>query len=692
MALLSIANATFAIGDRQLFDGVNLTLAQGEHVGLVGQNGCGKSTLMRMIAAVSLGRNAPRPDEGQIQLARGATAGYLEQEHRFEAGKTLREEAGAAFAELAENHAELERVAQAMGEADGDALDKLLKKYEALETRIQATGGYAVDHKIDATLHGLGLSDELFGVKCEDLSGGQKARLGLTKLLLAEPDILLLDEPTNHLDIPGRQWLEDFLAAYSGAVIVISHDRWLLDRMATKIFEIERGRMVEYPGNYAKFRELKAARIEDQKRSFDKQQQKLKQEQSFIDRYRAGQRSKQAQGREKRLERYKRDELLDAPVSLNTMSLELHPATRSGDQVAILDDLTVEHPGKPLFSGLSFTIRRGDRLGVIGPNGAGKSTLVRCMLGEQAATSGKAKIGASVDLGWFRQSTDHLDNTRTVIQYLQPVVPGESEQAARDLAGAFLFSGDAQEKPIGAMSGGERVRAVLAALMCRGHNLLVLDEPTNHLDIPSAERLEEALLRYNAAETKYSTASGSSGGNRKGGEGTLILVTHDRALLDTLVNQLIVLDGHGNAKHFLGNYSDYLRESGGNKPAGKAGGAAQTEAGAKNADKKKNTKSKPGGGDAQTKPHGRSSPPNEARGDRSGKKKIKNKNKALGNLDQAQLEKKIEDLEGQVAELDAKLADPETYRQADLFSELQDKRESLARQLAPLEAEWASRA
>ncbi|MEM9296679.1 MAG: ABC-F family ATP-binding cassette domain-containing protein, partial [Planctomycetota bacterium] len=579
MALLSIANATYSIGDRQLFDGVNLTLAHGEHVGLVGQNGCGKSTLMRMIAAVSEGKASPRPDDGQIQLARGATAGYLEQEHRFAPGHTLRQEAGAAFAELARDHEELEKVAAAMGEADGEALEKLLKKYEAIETRIQASGGYAVDHKIDATLHGLGLGDELFGVACEDLSGGQKARLGLTKLLLAEPDVLLLDEPTNHLDIPGRQWLEEFLAGYAGAVIVISHDRWLLDRMAQKIFELERGRMIEYPGNYAKFRELKAARIEDQRRSFDKQQQKIKQEQSFIDRYRAGQRSKQAQGREKRLERYKRDELLDAPVSLDTMNLHLHPATRSGDQVAVLDGLTVEHPGKPLFGGLSFTLRRGDRLGVIGPNGAGKSTLVRCMLGEQAATAGTAKIGASVDLGWFRQSTDHLDNTRTVVQFLQPVAPGESEQAARDLAGAFLFSGDAQEKPLGALSGGERVRAVMAALMCRGHNLLVLDEPTNHLDIPSAERLEEALVRYNEAETKYSTAAGSTGGNRKGGEGTLILITHDRALLDTLVDQLIVLDGHGNAKHFLGNYSDYLREQAqaskatapaGEKPAKKA--------------------------------------------------------------------------------------------------------------------------
>jgi len=245
MALLSVANLVFSFGDRTVLDGVNLTVSQGEHVGLVGRNGCGKSTLLKLVAGIE----THKPDAGQIQLARGASAGYLKQDHPYDAQKTLREEAGAAFAELEKLHKQLDEVAEAMGVAEGDEMEKLLKKYERLEHEMQAAGGYAVDHKIDQTLHGLGLDDHVFNVKCGDLSGGQKGRLALAKLLLSEPDILLLDEPTNHLDIAGRQWLEEYLREYRGAVILISHDRWLLDPPVRKSYELEAGALVAYPGN-----------------------------------------------------------------------------------------------------------------------------------------------------------------------------------------------------------------------------------------------------------------------------------------------------------------------------------------------------------------------------------------------------------------------------------------------------------
>ncbi len=672
MALLSVANLVFSFGDRHLLDGVNLTVSAGEHVGLVGRNGCGKSTLLKLIA----GLESNKPDAGQVQLARGSTAGYLRQDHHFEPGKTLREEAGSAFAELAELHRKLDETAHQMGEADGEAMDRLLKRYERLEHEMQAAGGYAVDHKIDETLHGLGLDDAVFKVKCGDLSGGQKGRLALAKLLLSEPDILLLDEPTNHLDIAGREWLEGFLRSYTGGVILISHDRWLLDRVVSKIYELEAGQMVEFPGNYEKFRQLRAERIEDQRRAFEKQQTKIKHEQSFIDRYRAGQRSKQAQGREKRLERYIRDESLAPPVELDTMKLSLEPKVRSGDQVVVSEGLAVAYETRTLFDGFTLTIKRGDRIGVIGPNGAGKSTLIRVLLGEQDPTAGQSKLGAQVDVGWYRQTHEHLDMGQSIVEYLRKFVPSGTEQEARDLAGAFLFSGNDSEKPLASLSGGERSRAVLAGLMTCGHNLLVLDEPTNHLDIPSAERLEEALRRYNAAQKKFSTTGAG------GGEGTLILITHDRMLLEHLVDQLLIFDGAGHVQHFLGTYSEYLEQA--------QAGSVLVDANAAANDKKPNQ----GQQRQDTKPPKRQEKAKKAQPASSGgkaKRKAK-KNNAFGGLAVEQLEAKIEALEAKVAEVEQQLADPDTYRDHAKFSELQRSHEKLKAELEPLETEWASRA
>ncbi|MFI4860010.1 MAG: ABC-F family ATP-binding cassette domain-containing protein [Phycisphaerales bacterium JB063] len=675
MALLSVANLVFSFGDRHLLDGVNLTVSAGEHVGFVGRNGCGKSTLLKLIAGIE----THKPDAGQIQLARGSTAGYLQQDHHFDPNKTLREEAGAAFAELAELHRKLDETAHAMSEAEGDEMEKLLKKYERLEHAMQAAGGYAVDHKVDNTLHGLGLVDEVFNVKCGDLSGGQKGRLALAKLLLSEPDILLLDEPTNHLDIAGREWLEEFLRSYTGGVVLISHDRWLLDRVVSKIYELEAGQMVEYPGNYEKFRQLRAERIEDQRRAFEKQQVKIKHEQSFIDRYRAGQRSKQAQGREKRLERYIRDESLEPPAELDTMKLSLEPKTRSGDRVVVAEDLAVAYDTRTLFEGFDLSIKRGDRIGVIGPNGAGKSTLIRCLLGEQEPTAGESKLGAQVDVGWYRQTHEHLDMGQSIVEYLRKFVPSSTEQEARDLAGAFLFSGNDSEKPLASLSGGERSRAVLAGLMTCGHNMLVLDEPTNHLDIPSAERLEEALRRYNAAQKKFTTTS--SGG---GGEGTLILITHDRMLLEHLVDQLLIFDGQGNVQHFLGTYSEYLEQAHGSNVLvdADAADADAKDNKSKRQDAKaqaKNTKTEPAstGGKKKGKPGGRP--------------KGKKKNNAFGGLTLEQLESKIEALESKIAEVEQQLADPETYRDHTKFGALQADHDKLKAELAPLETEWASR-
>ncbi|MEX0775036.1 MAG: ABC-F family ATP-binding cassette domain-containing protein [Phycisphaeraceae bacterium] len=661
MALLSLANLQLSFGDRVILDGVNLTLDPGDHVGMVGRNGCGKSTLMKVVA----GLGNLKLDAGQIQLARGATVGYLSQDPELEADATLRDEAEKAFAHLHALHEELEAVTHQMSDAQGDELDKLLKLYEQVETRVQAAGGYAVGHQIDAILHGVGLTDEFFGVRVRDLSGGQRGRLALAKLLLSQPEVLLLDEPTNHLDIAGREWLEQFLATYNGAVLLVSHDRWLLDRAVSKIVELHEGKLEEYPGNYHKYLDLRAERRLAQQRVYDKQRERIRSEQAFIDRYRAGQRAAQAQGREKRLERYKRDELVEAPKSQGVMNLSLRPAQRSGDLVASADHITKAYDNKVLFRELSVVVKRGDRIGVIGPNGAGKSTLVNCLLGTMEPDAGKVRLGASVSVGHYRQTHDHVDQSVTVVDHLRKYVMGGSqgmgsEQAARDLAGAFLFSGDDQDKVLKMLSGGERSRAVLAGLMAGGHNLVVLDEPTNHLDIPAAERLEEALLQFTSEQSGF-------GQNLSGG-GTLLLITHDRWLLDNTVSQLLVLDGHGNARHFLGTYSEYLTMQ--REAAAKA--AAQASGEARPAVK------------ADAKPQAvKRAPVKTVKATGSA---------ALAKLSQQALEERIVKLEKQQAGIDAQLADPQVYREGGKVRQLQDQRAKLTAELTPLEEEWARRA
>ncbi len=663
MALLSIANLGLSFGDRRILDGINLTLAHGEHVGLVGRNGCGKSTLMKLIAGVT----SLKPDEGQLQLARGSTVGYLTQDPDLDLSRTLREEAAAGFEKLRQLHEQLDDLTHRMSEAQGDELERLLKQYEAAEHEMHAAGGYTVDHEIDATLHGVGLGDETFDVTVGDLSGGQKGRLALAKLLLSKPDLLLLDEPTNHLDIAGRQWLEEYLAQYNGAVMVVSHDRWLLDRVVTKINEIERGRMVEYPGNYEQFVEIRKQRQITQQRAYDKHNDQVKREQQFIDRYRAGQRAKQAKGREKRLERFKETEAVERPIEMDAMALRFSPRTRCGDMVLGAEHLSKAYDDKVLFSDVTVSVKRGQRIGVIGPNGAGKSTLINCMLEEMGADAGAVRMGTGVDVGHFTQTHEHLDLSRTVVQYLQTKVDGNLEQTARDLAGAFLFSGLDQDKPLSVLSGGERARAVLAGLMTCGHNLLVLDEPSNHLDIPSAERLEEALRHFAAPESgTYSTAANA----RPTGGGTLVLITHDRYLLDHVVDELLVLDGQGQVKHFLGNYSDYLRAE---TEAHRAEQARLAEAANAAKQSSKSPTKKPNRKAAET-------------------RASTNAGSALSKLNQETLEQRIMELETALNKVDQQLGDPSVYSDGEKVRQLQDRRGELQEELSPLELEWMARA
>lgn len=655
MSVLVAANVTYAVGDLQILRGASLAVETGDRIGIVGRNGSGKSTLLKMLADLI------RPDTGTITRQRNTRVGYLAQEPDLEPGRTLREDAEAAFADLHALHEQLESVFTAMGDARGEELDRLMRRQEELERRIAAAGGYAVGHRIDAVLHGLGFTDAQFNVPVEGLSGGQRARLALAKLLLDEPDVLLLDEPTNHLDIDGRLWLESFLRdQFSGAVVIISHDRRLLDNVVTRIEEVEQGRCIDYPGNYAKFRKLRAERREAQLRAYENQQTKFRQEEAFIRKYKAGQRAKQARGRESRLEREKQTSTLERPVELGSFAFELPKAERAGDIVVTARALSKRYKNeegrdKILFDDLTLTIKRGERWAVVGPNGAGKTTVVRVMLGEIPPDRGECRLGSNITVGYFRQSHEGLDPDKQVFRYLQDVIRKEnpdallSEQAARDLAGAFLFSGPEQEKELGVLSGGERARAVLAGLLASSKNLLVLDEPTNHLDIPSAERLEEAL---------------SSDG---GYDGTLILISHDRALIDATCDHLLILDGRGGSEVFFGNYAQWREHAERQQSPEPARAPARPQ-------------SAPRPADATRQP---------ARSESRAETRTKNRFSWM-QLDQ--LEDRMGEIQAEIALLDERLADVELWKDHEKAGEVRDKRDSLQSELGEIEEEWLRKA
>ncbi|MHC4809287.1 MAG: ribosomal protection-like ABC-F family protein [Planctomycetota bacterium] len=657
MSLLTAANVRFRHGTRTILDGATLSVEAGEKIGLVGRNGSGKTTFMNVL----LGRL--EPDDGQVSFQRGMRMGYLTQDPELDPEETLRGEAESAFAELHRLHGEMHEVYDRMATADPAELEKLLARQARLEGEIEAAGGYAVDHRIDATLHGLGFADEQFTLPVRGLSGGQKGRLALAKLLLEAPDLLLLDEPTNHLDIDGRQWLETFLSEeYPGAVLVVSHDRWLLDRVVSRIIEVERGRIREYPGNYEKYRELRRERQLTESRVHEKQLDRIRAEEAFIRKYKAGQRAKQARGRESRLERYKRDELVEKPIELQTMKLQLPKAPRSGDIVVAVEGLAKRYGDLTLFEHFDFKMERGERIGIIGPNGTGKSTLVKCLLGELAPDEGEVRLGSRLSVGYYRQLHEGLDLSLTVWQYLQSVIVGldgqakASEQQARNLAGAFLFSGQEQDKILGDLSGGERGRAMLAGLVAGAHNLLVLDEPTNHLDIPSAERLEEAL----SPEGGY--------------DGSLLLISHDRALLERTCDRLIVFDGGPTPTDFLGRYSEWRTKE---DAATAAREQARREAAAAEARKA----SAGGGGKAGA-----------SRGGGNARRSGNGTANRLAGMSIADLESRIERMESRIREIDGLMCDPEVYGDHARCTALGEERAGLMRDLEPLEFEWARRA
>ncbi|MHC4975211.1 MAG: ribosomal protection-like ABC-F family protein [Planctomycetota bacterium] len=652
MPLLQATNIRHAYGEDIILDGATLSIEPGQRVGLVGRNGAGKSTLIKVLAGQL------SPDAGDLNVQRGAIVGHLAQDHDLNPDETLRQAAEGAFEQLHRVHAQLDEIYEQMDGAAGAALEKLMAKQAQLEDSIESMGGYSIGHRIDATLHGLGFTDAQFSLECRHLSGGQRSRLSLARLLLRSPDMLLLDEPTNHLDIEGREWLEDFLInEYRGAVLMITHDRRMLDNVVQSIYEVEQGRLIEYPGNYQKFRELRAERRITRYRAWEKQQTKFKQEEAYIRKYKTGQRAKEARGRQSKLDRARRDSTLERPVELDVFRFELPSAPRPGEILFTARDITKQHPvldpvtsevvgQKTLFEEFSIQIGRGERWGMIGPNGAGKTTLIRTLLGELQPDSGHASIGSSLHVGYFHQLPPELDPDLPAYRAIQKLVVREnpdvdmSEQRTRDLAGAFLFSGDEQDKPVGVLSGGERARILLAAILASGKNLLVLDEPTNHLDIPSAERLEEALSK----ETGFT--------------GAIILISHDRALLDAVCDQLIVLDGKGGATIHHATYTQWHEQ--------------------------------------HTRRQSEQPPPRTARLSPTRKSahqkpKSKRKSSSLELISTDKLEARIEQIETRIKQIDQSMSESDVWQDHARAASLTQERTTLVGELEPLEFEWSRR-
>ena len=532
-------------GAEQIFDGISFVVNRGDKIALVGPNGAGKSTLVKLIADIE------DPTKGSVGKARGVRIAYLAQEADFEGGGTLLDAAQGAFSHLAEIEAELRELEQQLADTEHLEWEARMERYGDLHARFEHAGGFHTENTIERTLEGLGFRPEHFDQPLAIFSGGQKTRAALAVTLLLDPDVLLLDEPTNHLDLRALQWLEEFLKDWPGTLLVISHDRYFLDRVTTRTFEMAFGRLDDYPGNYTKFLQLKAERLELQQKQYDAQQEQIAKTEEFIRRFKAGQRSKEAKGREKRLNRLKSgwvgvnpnsyQALIDAPRHQKQLKLNLEARLRSGEltlttTARLKAGYRTPEGEKVLVRTPALELRRGECVGFIGPNGAGKTTLLRTFTGELPPLDGRFDLGVNVSVGYYAQVHDELNPDNTVIEELHQLKPLEKTETIRTLLGRFLFSGDDIYKHIRDLSGGERSRVALAQLTLQAPNLLLLDEPTNHLDIAAREALESVLQEF---------------------PGSILFVSHDRYFVDALADKLWVIE-NGALTEFEGNYSEYM--------------------------------------------------------------------------------------------------------------------------------------
>ncbi len=642
--LFRLAEITKSYGAQEVLREVTFQINPGEHDGLVGRNGAGKTTILRLIAGTEA------PDGGEIERLRGFRFGVLAQQVDFRGDRTVIDAALEVFEKLRALEARMRELEHAMtessgvggvggvgdvgdvGDVGGGELDRVMGEYAAAQHAYEHEGGFSYHARAEAVLLGLGFAKDDFHRRAESLSGGEKNRLGLARLLLLEPDILLLDEPTNHLDVEAVEWLEEFLSSYKSAYLIISHDRFFLDHTVTRILDLENGRVESYRGNYSAYQIEKEERREQQQRAFEQQQELIARTEDFIRRNIAGQKTKQAKSRRNFLERLER---LDNVANLETVNFKLKPTVRTGDQVLVMDRLAIGFPARTLQRDLSLILRRGERLGIIGGNGTGKTTLLRTILGEQRPLDGEARWGTNVNIGYYDQRLLSVDERNTALEEFRGIASSAvADGELRGFLGRFLFSGDDVFKPVSALSGGEKGRLALAKLIYSRANVLVLDEPTNHLDIVSCEALEDALNEY---------------------DGTIITVSHDRYFLDRIATQILFF-GEKGVEYFDGGYSEFYE----------AHHQALAERQAREAEGQRAERAA-----------------RKATVAKSGAKKAKQKQPAA-----AEIEAEIHSVEAELSELSSLLSTEEVARDKNRLFELSEKYQALDERLAELYSQW----
>ena len=627
MILLSVQDIRKSFGGHEVLKKVSFTLQEGERMGLVGVNGSGKSTLMKIIAGQETA------DDGQISIQKGLRVGYMAQQGDLSGGETVQEALESVFAPLQAMEAELRELEEEMARSGGDpeTLRRLGSRYDTLTRTFERENGYGWRSAVEGVLAGLGLR-EYRNRKTALLSGGERTRLSLGRLLLTEPDLLLLDEPTNHLDLKSIAWLENTLSAWRGAVLVISHDRYFLDHVCGRMAELLMGTLETYTGNYTEYLEKRTAVYETRMKAWQAQQKEIARQEAIIATYRRFNREKSiraAESREKRLEKMER---LERPQEEGSVRFRFETRRRTGEDVLTLEELKKSYDGRLLFDHLKLLVRAGDRIALIGDNGTGKSTLLKCLVGEEKADAGVIRWGAGVDLGYYDQHQAGLHENKTVLEEVWDRFPRLEQYEVRGALGLFLFTGDEVFEPVHTLSGGERGRVCLTELMLRKDNVLLLDEPTNHLDMDSREVLEAALADF---------------------EGTIIAVSHDRYFINRFAEKVCVLED-GRLKEYIGNYDRYFEKA-----------------------------SRDAEPDALPPGMTRTAAEKEKKRDREEKRRLK---EAADRLKET--EKQIAEAEAERSRLEAALAEPDTYRDPEKAAEMSRRYHELEEEIDGLYGIW----
>ena len=512
-----------SFGVRQVFSNVSFEIKEGDRIALVGPNGAGKSTLLKCILGIE------ELDEGQVVMSPVASIGYLQQDVNL-GDASLAEEIETAWEDVHALENKLQELTTYLESHEASESD--LQRLDYLQNRLEWLGGYDYEQKTKRIVYGLGFTDEDLYKPANAFSGGQKTRINLAKALVRSPDFLFLDEPTNHLDMEMLEWLEGYLSSYRGGILIVSHDRYFMDRIVTGVVELDHHKATTYRGNYSRYVAQREERLKADMIAYEKQQEYIKKTEEYIDKYRAGIKSKMARGRQSQLNRLER---LEAPETSHSLDFKFPPAAMSADKVLVLDHVSIGYKtDDPIIDDVSVVVRRGESVALIGPNGAGKSTMVKAIVGELFPTEGHIDIGNRVQVGYFSQEHEELHDRWQVVDEIINNY-NFTEEKARNVLGSFLFKGDDVFKLVGDLSGGERARLALLKLFLQGDNFLILDEPTNHLDVPTREIVERALQQFG---------------------GTCFIISHDRYFLDQVSTRTLVLENKG-LTEYLGNYSYY---------------------------------------------------------------------------------------------------------------------------------------